>query len=78
MINNECIIFYRNHYFFTLSTSQLNPSSKPSCVLAEHAVIVHVLVLICSIFKCFKIYLIKNNLLNLVEELELNLAYLRK
>jgi hypothetical protein len=43
-----------------LSTSQANPSSSPSWVFAEHAVIVHVLVFICSIFNCSKIYLNSN------------------
>lgn len=66
-----------NHYFLTFSTSQDNPSSNPYCVLAEQAVIVQVLVLICSIFNCYKIFL-NQNILHLAEALELNLVYWQK
>ncbi len=45
-----------NHYFLTFSTSQVRPSSKPYWVLAEQAVIVHFLVLICYIFKFSRIF----------------------
>lgn len=48
----------RDHlfYFETFEISQVSPSSSPSLVLAEQAVIVHVLVLILSIFSRFRIY----------------------
>lgn len=45
------------HHFLTLSTSQLSPSSKPSWVLAEQAVIVHFLPSKISPLNSFKIYL---------------------
>lgn len=65
------------HNFLTFSTSQAIPSSNPSCVLAEQAVIVQVLVLICSIFSCYKIFL-NQNILHLAAGLELNLVYWQK
>ena len=49
-------IFSKSHHFLTFSTNHPSPSSRPSWVLAEHAVIVHVLVLICSMFSCYRIW----------------------
>ena len=65
------------HYFLTLSTSQANPSSSPSWVLAEHAVIVQVLVLICSIFNCSKIF-INHHIPHQAEGPAPNLVYWQK
>ena len=50
------LYFLKVHHFFTFSTNHPSPSSRPSWVLAEHAVMVHVLVLICSIFNCYRIW----------------------
>lgn len=49
----------RDHlfYFDTFEISHVSPSSRPSFVLAEQAVMVHVLVLILSILSRFKIYI---------------------
>jgi len=63
-------------HFFTFSISQLSPSSKPYWVFAEHAVIVHFLVFISYIFKCYKIFL-NQFLLDLAAMLGLSLVYLR-
>lgn len=61
-------------HFLTFSTSQVSPSSKPSWVLAEQAVMVHLRFPRFSTFKLFRI-LIQWKLLNLAEVLEQGLAY---
>ena len=66
-----------HHHFLTFSTSQVSPSSSPSWVFAEQAVIVHTRVWIFSIFSCYKIY-VNWQILELVIRLGPDLAYLRK
>lgn len=43
------------YHFLTFSTSQVSPSSKPSCVFAEQAVMAHFLLPRFSVFRFLRI-----------------------
>lgn len=56
-MDNNLINWSNYNHFLTCSTNQVKPSSKPSWVLAEQAVMVQVLVWIFYIFNCSRIYI---------------------